>query len=180
MQYRVLTSEDAAGFQRLRLQGLQETPIAFSSSYEEERDRDLSLIASRLEPDETGVVFGAFLDSTLVGVTGVRRETHSKLAHKAWLWGVYVAPEQRRKGIGRELILRTLDHAFSRFGVRQVNLGVNTASQAAKSLYESLGFVAFGLERAFQLVDGVFYDELHMVCLGEEYASRIALNTDSP
>lgn len=180
MQYRILTSEDAETFHKLRLQGLQETPIAFSSSYEEERDRDLSLVASRLEPTETGAVFGALDGSNLIGVTGVQRETHTKLAHKAWLWGVYVAPEQRRRGIGRKLILRTLDHAFSRFGVRQVNLGVNTASLAAKSLYEALGFVSFGLERDFQFVNGEFYDEEHMVCRREEYMQRIALNTDSP
>jgi RimJ/RimL family protein N-acetyltransferase len=34
---------------------------------------------------------------------------------------------------------------------------------AARQLYESMGFVAFGLERGFMLVDGVPQDELNMV-----------------
>ena|SRR6185503_16247671 len=38
----------------------------------------------------------------------------------------------------------------------------NTTNVAAIALYLSVGFESFGLERAFLLVDGVLYDELHM------------------
>jgi RimJ/RimL family protein N-acetyltransferase len=178
MQFRPLVPEDAGAFQVLRLQGLREAPTAFASSFEEECDRPLAMVASRLSANGEGAVFGAFNKSDLVGVTGVRREDHSKLAHKAFLWGVYVAPTFRKRGIGRQLVSQALDFAFSTLGVRQVNLGVNTSNLGAIALYELMGFKTFGIEEGFLLVDGVLHDEMHMVCLRKEAASASGLGGD--
>ena len=168
MQLRTLTPEDASVFQELRLQSLREAPTAFASSYEEECDTPLATVASRLGDDANGAVFGAFNESTLVGITGVRREEHNKLAHKAFIWDVYVAPTFRGLGVGRELVSQALDYAFSTLGVRQGTLGVNKSNLSAIALYETLGFKTFGVEEDFLLVDGVLHDEVHMVCLREE------------
>ncbi len=161
---RQLDSNDAAVFQELRLDGLHAEPTAFASSYEEECDRSLPEVASRLVADNMGAVFGAFRDSELVGITGVRREEHSKLSHKAFLWGVFVNLESRQQGVGRKLVAAALDFGFKTLNVRQINLGVNAANVPAISLYESLGFKSFGLERGFLMVDGVLHDEIMMVC----------------
>jgi len=168
MQLRTLTPEDASVFQELRLQGLREAPTAFASSYEEKCDTPLAAVASRLVADVSGAVFGAFNESTLVGITGGRREEHNKLAHKAFIWGVHVAPTFRKLGIGRQLVSQALDYAFATLGVRQVNLGVNKSNLQAIALYETLGFKTFGVEEDFLLVDGVLHDEVLMVCLREE------------
>jgi RimJ/RimL family protein N-acetyltransferase len=163
MQIRTLDASDATAFQALRLQGLQEYPSAFASSYEEECGTLVSEVAQRLAPTADHCVLGAFEDAKLIGVTGLARETHRKLAHKAFIWGVYVAPEWRQRGIGRQLVERALEHAAAMPGVRQINLGVNVANRAAIALYESLGFQLFGVERGFMLVEGKLLDENHMV-----------------
>ena len=159
---RTLHAGDVAAFRTLRLAALRECPTAFSSSYEEECDIPLEQSAKRMAPDRDHVIFGAFEGEQLVGSTGLAREGPRKLAHKAVIWGVYVAPAFRQRGIGRALLQRALTYAAALPGLRRVILGVNTANPAAIALYKSMGFEPFGLERGFLLVDGVLHDELHM------------------
>jgi RimJ/RimL family protein N-acetyltransferase len=159
---RILEAGDAEAFRAFRLGALRECPTAFSSSYEDECDITLARAAERLAPNRDRAVFGAFAGEQLVGSTGLQREQPRKLAHKALIWGVYVAPTFRHRGIGRTLMQRALAHAASMPGLLRVTLGVNTSNAPAIALYKSLGFEPFGLERAFLLVDGVLHDELHM------------------
>jgi RimJ/RimL family protein N-acetyltransferase len=163
MKVRVLDAGDVEAFSALRLAALRECPTAFSSSYEEECDIPLARRAERMTPDRDDAIFGAFDGENLIGTVGLHRESSRKLAHKALIWGVYVAPSFRQRGVGRMLLERVLAHAASMPHLLQVTLGVNTENAAAIALYESLGFETFGLERGFLLVDGVLHDELHMV-----------------
>jgi ribosomal protein S18 acetylase RimI-like enzyme len=164
MQIRVLAPSDAPGFQALRLRGLQECPEAFASSYEEEVDTPLNEVESRLQAKPDSAVFGAFKGSELCGLAGLQREAMVKLAHKSFIWGVYVAPEARGKGVGALIVVHALEYAATTLGTRQVNLGVNTKNLAALSLYKKLGFVEYGLERGYLIVGGVLQDEYQMVC----------------
>ena len=168
MTIRRLLPSDASDFQALRLRGLREVPTAFSSSYEEECDRSVDAIAERISANPDGAIFGAFDDRVLVGVIGLQREKHTKLAHKAVIWGLYVAPEFRKQGIARLLVDEALKFAFAMPGVRQVNLGVNAANAPAIALYQAAGFRPFGIERGCMIVDGVLEDEIHMVYVREE------------
>ena len=163
MQIRILGPDDATVFQALRLQGLLEWPSAFASSHAEEVDTPIADIATRLIARDDGAKFGAFEGEQLVGIAGLQRETMAKLAHKAYIWGVYVAPDARKHGVGRLLLERVLSHARDVLQVRQVNLGANSSNVAAIALYRSLGFEQFGLERNFMLLDGKLHDEIHMV-----------------
>ena len=106
---------------------------------------------------------GAFEDGRLIGIAGLHREEQAKLSHKAVLWGVYVAPEARKRGAARKLLARAIEEAASMPGLTQINLSVNSANAAALALYEGLGFSPFGLERGYLQVDGVLHDEIHMV-----------------
>lgn len=161
---RRLLPADAGPFQQLRLRGLQECPGAFASSHAEEVGTDGATIAQRLAPKADGGVFGAFDGARLVGLVGMQREGMAKLRHKAFLWGMYVAPEARRTGAGRALVAHALAYARDDLGVRQVNLGVNTSNHAAIALYRSAGFEVYGTERESLVVDGRPVDEHHMVC----------------
>lgn len=163
MQIRDLVSEDARVFQALRLAALRECPSAFASSYEEEDEMPMAVVAERLVVKADRCVLGAWLGSDLVGMLGLQREEMRKLAHKAFIWGMYVAPSARRRGVGRQLIDQALVRASSMNGVHQINLGVNAANAEAIALYEAAGFTAFGVERGFMLLDGELHDELHMV-----------------
>ncbi len=163
LQFRRLGPDDAGAFQALRLGGLRDSPTTFASSYEEERELPLAMVAERLAADGDRFVLGAFEDAALVGCIGLRREAHHKQAHKAYIWGMYVLPSHRGRGIGRELVTRTLRMAGSLSGVRQLTLCVNQANVAAVALYEATGFRTFGVEPDALQIDGRFYVDLHMV-----------------
>lgn len=165
VEIRRLAPADAGAFQVLRLQGLSECPTAFASSHPEEVDTPIATVAERLAAQDDRALFGAFAGAALVGVVGVQREAMKKLAHKAFIWGMYVAPPARRSGAGRQLLGAALAFASSRLRVRQVNLSVHTENVAAIALYRSLGFETFGIERASMCVDGRLQDEMHMACV---------------
>ena len=163
MRIRELTSSDAAEFQSLRLQGLLECPSAFASSHAEEVGFALAAVAERLAANPQRCVVGAFNGERLVGMVGLQREELQKMSHKAFIWGMHVAPGSRRSGVGRALIVAALERARGMPGLRQVNLGVNLQNAPALRLYERCGFVPFGVERGFMLLDGELHDEVQMV-----------------
>ena len=159
MVIRKLHPEDAAAFQALRLRGLLEIPSAFTSSHGEEVDIPLEETARRIAPKPDGVIFGAFVNGVLVGLLGVQREAQTQISHKAFVWGMYVAPEHRLHGLGRLLVAEALRFAKQDLGVLSVKLGVNAGNAAAIALYEAMGFRTYGTESGFLMIDGVLYDE---------------------
>lgn len=163
MLIRRLVPADAAAYQRLRLAALRDSPSSFGSSYEEECDTPLATIEARLAPDSGRFLFGAFEDTTLGGMVGVGREPARKARHKAFIRAMYVAPSLRGQGAGRQLCAFALACAAAQDGVRQVTLSVTAGNRAAVDLYTSLGFKVCGQEPDALQVDGVFYDDIHMV-----------------
>lgn len=164
MQLRRLYPSDSNSYQELRLAALRDAPSAFGSSYEEEKDFSSSILESRLRVKPDRGVFGAFEATRLVGVVGLGREDKRKLEHKALIWGMYVTPQARSRGIGRALLLEALALARSVPGIRQVNLCVNASNAPAIQLYESVGFRKFGFEAGAMLIDGEPHDEI-LMCL---------------
>jgi len=163
MQIRALVEADAGLFQALRLSALRECPSAFSSSYGEECSIPVEVVAERIAPSPDNRVFGAFDQSGLVGCIGIHREMKVRLAHKAVIWGTYVAPEYRGQGIGSDLMSHAVRFAASMSGLRNLILSVTKGNSAALMLYERMGFKAFGVEPGAMLIDNELHDEIHMV-----------------
>jgi len=160
---RILTVHDAADFVALRSAGLREAPLAFASSPEDPRAPDLAAARALLEEAPESVVLGGIEGARLVGLVGVRRDQHVKAGHKAHLWGMYVAPEARRRGVGRALLEAALAHAASLPGVELIHLGVTGAADAARALYTQAGFVAWGRESDALRFEDASTDQWHMV-----------------
>ncbi|CDG83868.1 GNAT family N-acetyltransferase [Janthinobacterium agaricidamnosum] len=156
---RLLTADDAGAFKALRLLAIDSDPGAIVFSRDEKEARTLQQIAQRITPDASQAVFGAFDGEQLIGIVGLKRGDLKKTLHKATIWGVFVDPAYRGKGIAGELMRAQIARARADQGLFQLYLGVNADNAAPRKLYESLGFVAFGIEpRALRLGDQ-FYDE---------------------
>jgi RimJ/RimL family protein N-acetyltransferase len=159
---RPLAAPDAAAYKAMRLQAIADSPAAVWPTLEEEGARTLDEVRARIAMTAYQVVFGAFSDGELVGLAGLRREPLAQVAHKAIVWGVFVAPDYRRAGLARQLIERLAGHARDN-RILQLHLAVNTDNQRARRLYQSIGFVSYGIEPCAMRVGDRFYDEEHMV-----------------
>jgi RimJ/RimL family protein N-acetyltransferase len=164
MRIRTLEPSDAELFRSFRLRGLRENPEAFGSTYEEESIMPVEKRRSHFHCTDENFVLGAFAEEgQLIGVAGFYRETHLKLRHKGFVWGMYVAPESRGGGVGRALLSSLIERCKSLPALEQIGLDVVTVNQAARSLYLSQGFLIYALEREAMKQDGEYYDVEHMV-----------------
>jgi ribosomal protein S18 acetylase RimI-like enzyme len=162
IQVRRLTANEVDDFRTIRLAALKTEPDAFGSVYDVEATRPDSMFAERLN---TAIVFGAYHDSRIVGMIGLRKQSGPKDAHKAMVWGFFVEPSARRLGVGSALLVRLIDTAGHI--VEQLTLSAIRQNTSAISLYEKHGFVAYGLEpRALKTPSG-YFDEVLMVRLSK-------------
>jgi RimJ/RimL family protein N-acetyltransferase len=158
---RVLTDKDAAAFHRVRRRALQEEPEAFAMMPEEMRPVETLAGWFTAEADgQNAFVMGAF-DSELAGIVGCVRERHIKRRHAAVIWGVYITPEHRGQGLGRQLFLDTIARAKQWPDLEQLWLDVTITNLPARTLYLSCGFQIIGVrQRALRIGDRYFDEEI--------------------
>jgi GNAT superfamily N-acetyltransferase len=160
---RRLRPEDAASFVVLRREALESQPLAFGASVDDDRRLSVEFVRGFLTDGQEQAVFGAFEGGQLRGVAGIFRESRVKQRHKATIWGVYVTPQAREKGVGRALVRATIRCAREWAGVRQLHLTVADTAHSAKRLYEAAGFRAWGREPRALRWEGKFVDDFHLV-----------------
>lgn len=160
---RKLAPDDVPAYRELRLLGLKESPTAFGSSYEQESVQPPEYFEGRIACSAERLALGAFDGDRLIGVVGFVRDAGVKTRHRGAIYGMYVHPDWRRKGVGRELMTMILAELESLPGLRWVRLSVTVGNDAAQRLYESLGFAVYGEEPEVLMVEGVAYAERHMV-----------------
>jgi len=145
---RRLTTSDRSCFLELRQTALTVNPDDFLVTAAEERAIPRLSIEDALErPDDRNFFLGAFAGepTMLVSIAGLITSNLSKIRHSGRLTSLFVHPAHRRRGIARILVQRLLDQAVSA-GLDSVRLEVVADNRDAVSLYESLGFVAYGRE----------------------------------
>jgi ribosomal protein S18 acetylase RimI-like enzyme len=155
---RRLVAADAAAFRDIRLAGLADDPRAFTADWATEAAHDLGFFEARLTTNDVFAAPGA--PGALFGVAGLTIPANPKQRHRGHIWGVYVRPVARGRGIGAALLAAAVGAARGR--VESISLGVGTYNDAAIRAYRAAGFVQTGLEaRALRIGDD-YIDEMTM------------------
>jgi ribosomal protein S18 acetylase RimI-like enzyme len=162
-------SDDFAAWWEVRKRALGQHPDAFGStledalatSDEDARDRFVNVSIAG-----DNALFVALDDAgTMVGVTGIYRQSGRKETHRAGIWGVYVDPATRGQGVGGKLLDAAIDYARSIPGLLQLELTVACHNAPAYALYERSGFQVFGRHPRGLMLEGSPIDEFLMVLL---------------
>jgi ribosomal protein S18 acetylase RimI-like enzyme len=164
MTVRVLTPQEAATYKALRLEALTLEPTAFASSAEDFEKESLESITERVRAVGFGnFTLGAFEGEELVGMATFFVEPRAKVNHKGHVFGMYVTPKARGKGVARALLTALIERAKTYPKIKKLNLSVMTTQQAAKKLYISLGFETYGLEHKALKLGEDYIDSEDMV-----------------
>ncbi|MDB5734056.1 MAG: putative GCN5-related N-acetyltransferase [Alphaproteobacteria bacterium] len=158
---RRILPDDWERFRDVRLESLRDHPEAFTA--------DLA-VESALTRDDwrarcSEAWFTCEIRGVFAGTAKYWRDSGSaKTAHVGHLGALYVRGAFRGQGVGDALIEAVTALAWDE-GAEFVVLGVHTKNLSAQALYERHGFKAFGMLPGALKVDGVYWDEIHMVRL---------------
>ncbi|MDZ5784016.1 GNAT family N-acetyltransferase [Marinococcus luteus] len=163
-ELKVLGGGDAEAYAALRMQALEESPEAFASTLEEERQKPdlVREYKERLE-GRRSFTWGIEAGSELAGVITLLPMQMQKLQHKATILAMYVKPSFRAYGFGSRLVKAALKQA-DQDGVEQVQLTVVSKNKRAVRLYEACGFSVFSTEKEAMKTEDGYDDEHWMVC----------------
>ncbi len=162
---RPLTPDDAEAFFAVRLRGLELHPEAYGTGADVWRKAPIEQVAAMLESGAdpaARMVFGAFDGEELIGVVGFRREGRVAIRHKGSIWGFFVDPRHRRRGVGGDLLRTALGHAASCEGMQYVRAVVTITDPTALHTFESVGFDRYGLERGALRVGNTSHDQAYL------------------
>ena len=126
----------------LRLEALETEPLAFSSAASAHHTTTPESIAfvPGSGSDESFMLTFASVDDQIAGMARFCRSPEEKTRHKARVWGVYVKPSHRGKGIRPwPLMEELLRRARSQPGLEQVTLSVRPRTNCRQSALRGLG-----------------------------------------
>ena len=95
------------------------------------------VIASQISASDTHVCPGVFDSHRLSGFCHCSARTGNI---RGVVWGMYVAVDQRRSGIGTRLLIETLELASDRLDLEALELTTDSQNQVAIDLYRRHGF----------------------------------------
>ena len=156
-------------FSEIRLRALQTDPAAFGSNYERELAFNNGAWRRRLASyaGHPGAVFAAVSTATgpatnelvaaAVGIVGVGMPERTDAA----IWGMWVAPEGRRRGVAAQL-LDTAESWAVQSGAQTATLWVHRSNDGAQALYAGRGYKLVGPDDLPAAVPDSCSDEICM------------------
>ena len=156
---RKLEGKDWRVFSEIRLRALQTDPCVFGSTHERESKFTDVEWRSRLD-DPDSAVFGVFDDDRPIGITGVAIDRDDPSRRTALLWGSWLEPDARGKGISKLLYEARIEWARRQSGVKRIIVSHRESNLASKFANQKFAFVRTHTTNKIWN-DGIAEEEIH-------------------
>jgi RimJ/RimL family protein N-acetyltransferase len=156
---RKLEENDWRLFSKIRLCALQTDPKVFGSTYEREAKFTEAEWRGRLNDPDSGV-FAIFDELGSVGMTGVAVDRDDSSRKTALLWGSWLAPGARGKGLSKLLYEARIGWARKQPGVERIIVSHRESNVASMLANQKFRFVCTHMtEKIWN--DGIAEREFH-------------------
>lgn len=166
--FRTPKIDEAAAYRELRLEALKEFPANFSSSYEENKAKDMAYWEGFLrlaQNKNKEIMIMAYVNGEMVGMGTIFWDDKAKICHIGNMVAIYVKKTFQGKGIGYELASRLISEAKTIRHLKKIKLEVNKENVPAFELYKKLGFDVIGTAKQEIFSEGKYYDNILMELL---------------
>ena len=149
-------------YKEIRLEALKTNPTAFLNTYEDAlrySDEKWKTELSQSQKKENVLILFAFRGKKIVGMNVVNWNNRSTIKHIADVWGIFIYPDERGKGIGKSLMEAAISEIKNNPQFTKIKLGVNAENKAALKLYIDCGFQIVGKYKNELKFGHKYYDE---------------------
>ncbi len=136
---RQLTENDWREFSQVRLKALQTDPNVFGSNYQKESQMTEAEWRSRLQEDNA--IFLIFENETPIGMTGVSFDRNDPTKKTALLWGSWLAPHFRGKGLSELMYQARINWAKEQPTIEKIIVSHRASNLSSKYANRKHGFV---------------------------------------
>lgn len=158
MTIRQLTEDDWVEFSRIRLKALLTDPQVFGSNYEKESQIFEAEWRSRLQAKDNAI-FLIDENEKPVGITCVSVDRDDPTRKTALLWGSWLAPEFRGKGLSELMYETRIEWAKRQPTVEKIIVSHRASNLSSKFANQKHGFVLTGKNEKVW-TDGATEDEI--------------------
>ena len=136
---RQINKADWEQFRAIRLKALQTDPKVFGSNYERESKKSTGDWKDWVRA-KNQAIFMLFDDTEPIGMTGIYIPQDTVGKSKAVLWGSWLEPEYRRKGLSDLMYKVRIDWAKQQPEIRRIEVSHRESNLASKYANQKHGF----------------------------------------
>lgn len=137
IEVRLFTPDEWVFYRGVRLKALKTDPAVFGSAYEKEFMRPDDAWQEALARDDLGV-FGIFHYGDVIGMTGIYIDSTDPAV--AGLWGSWLEPAWRGKGISEKMYEARINWAREHPSVKRIRVSHRESNTASKAANQKHGF----------------------------------------
>ncbi len=153
-----IRESDWQDFRGIRLKALKSDPKVFGSNYEREKNNSKQDWKDWISEKQQAIFF-IYDGEKLIGMTGVFVPQDTVAKSTAHLWGSWLEPEYRRKGISNLMYKTRIDWAKNQPEVRRIVVSHRESNAASKFANQKHGFVETDRKEK-EWSDGTSEDEI--------------------
>ena len=137
-----LREDDWPDLRSMRLKALKSDSSVFASSYEKESAMTEADWKRRLQTENDAAIFLLYEDDVPVGMTGIGVDRNDSTKRRAILWGSWLEPRLRGKGLSHLMFAERIAWARQHPTIERITVFHRASNAAARHAILKHGFLA--------------------------------------